>query len=110
MFTAGVGQDWIYNEAGQPRYWPVDNYFLSGPRDTRFLGCAVTKQHHTLTEILMGLLDAGFILKAVEEAKPPAEMLDMPGMKDELRRPMMLLVKAEKPQPSGKDGKPSCIK
>ena len=110
VFTAGVGQDWIYNEAGQPRYWPVDNYFLSGPRDTRFLGCAVTKQHHTLTEILMGLLDAGFILKAVEEAKPPAEMLDMPGMKDELRRPMMLLVKAEKPQPSGEDGKPSCIK
>ena len=56
--------------------------------------CDVAKQHHTLTQILMGLLNTGFKLLAVEEAQPPAEMLDIPGMKDELRRPMMLLVKA----------------
>ena len=54
------------------------------------------KQHHTLTQIIMGLLDNGFELEAVEEAKPPEEMMDIPGMKDELRRPMMLLVKANK--------------
>jgi len=30
VFTAGVGQDWIYTEAGKPRYWPIDNYFVSG--------------------------------------------------------------------------------
>ncbi len=52
------------------------------------------KQHHTLTQILMGLLKHGFELKAVEEAEPPQEMMDIPGIKDELRRPMMLLVKA----------------
>lgn len=44
----------------------------------------------------MGLLDNGFELEAVVEAKPPEEMLELPGMKDELRRPMMLLVKARK--------------
>ena len=54
----------------------------------------MVKQHHTLTQILMGLLHYGFELKAVVEAEPPAEMLDIPGMRDELRRPMMLLVKA----------------
>ncbi len=42
----------------------------------------------------MGLLNNGFELKTVEEAKPPKEMMDIPGFKDELRRPMMLLVKA----------------
>ena len=42
----------------------------------------------------MGLLNNGFELKAVEEATPPPEMMDIPGFKDELRRPMMLLVKA----------------
>lgn len=94
VFTAGVGQDWIYTEEGVPKYWPVDNYFISGERHTHFLGCDVTKQHHTLTQILMGLLHSGFELKAVEEAEPPQEMMDIPGMKDELRRPMMLLVKA----------------
>ena len=44
----------------------------------------------------MGLLHSGFILEAVDEAEPPAEMMDSPGMADELRRPMMLLVKARK--------------
>ena len=42
----------------------------------------------------MGLLHSGFVLEAVEEAEPSAEMLDIPGMRDELRRPMMLLVRA----------------
>ena len=42
----------------------------------------------------MGLLNSGFELEAVEEAKPPKEMMYIPGMRDELRRPMMLLVKA----------------
>ena len=96
VFTAGVGQDWIYTESGTPKYWPVDNYFTSGKRNTRFLGCNVVKQHHTLTQILMGLLNNGFELKAVEEAEPPEEMMSIPGMKDELRRPMMLLIKANK--------------
>ena len=94
VFTAGVGQDWIYTEAGEPQYWPVDNYFIPGERHTCFLGCDVVKQHHTLTQILMGLLNNGFELEAVEEAKPPEEMMGIPGMKGELRRPMMLLVKA----------------
>ena len=54
----------------------------------------MVKQHYTLTQILMGLLRNGFALEAVEEAQPPAEMMDQPGMADELRRPMMLLVRA----------------
>lgn len=94
IFTAGVGQDWIYSNEGNPQYWPLDNYFYPGERNTHFLGCDVTKQHHTLTQILMGLLKNDFELKAVEEARPPKEMMNIPGMKDELRRPMMLLVKA----------------
>lgn len=96
VFTAGVGQDWIYDGEGHALCWPVDGYFRPGPRETHFLGCAVEKQHHTLTQILMGLLRTGFVLEAVEEAEPPEEMMDLPGMADELRRPMMLLVRAKK--------------
>lgn len=96
VFTAGVGQDWLYTPSGEIQCWPVDDYFLPGERSTRFLGCDVRKQHHTLTQILMGLLNCGFALEAVEEAEPPESMMDIPGMKDELRRPMMLLVKARK--------------
>ncbi len=94
VFTSGVGQDWVYAETGEPLYWPLDRYFTPGKRETHFLGCDVVKYHHTLTQILMGLLNSGFILSAIEEATPPEEMLTIPGMRDELRRPMMLLVRA----------------
>ena len=65
-----------------------------GEWHTRFQDCDVVKQHHTLTQILMGLLNTGFKLLTVEEAQSPAEMLGIPGMRDELRRPMLLLIKA----------------
>lgn len=97
VFTCAPSQDWIYDPSGKPLYWPVDGYFTPGVRKTRFLGQPVCKQHHTLTQILGGLLSEGFRITAVEEAQPPAELLGIPGMADELRRPMMLLVRAEKP-------------
>lgn len=95
-FTAGVNQEWIYDSNHSPLYWPVDNYFIPGERTTTFLGCKVKKYHHTLTQILMGLINSGFTLEAIEEATPSKEMLEIEGMKDELRRPMMLLVRARK--------------
>ena len=49
------------------------------------IGCDVAKQHHTLTQIVMGLLDAGFEIQALEEAVPPEDMMGIPGMEDELR-------------------------
>lgn len=94
VFTAGVGQDWIYAQNGEPLYWPVDDYFVPGKRETHFLGCDVLKYHHTLTQILMGLLGNGFVLDAVEEAEPPEHMMGIEGMANELRRPMMLLIRA----------------
>ena len=57
----------------------------------------------------MGLLRSGFVLEAVEEAKPSAEMLDISGMRDELRRPMMLLVRARAAHDGvGPDFFPNC--
>ena len=96
IYTSGVNQEWTYGENGEILNWPIDNYFYTGQRQTMFLGQHVTKQHHTLTQILNGLLSTGFVLETVEEARPPQDMLDLPGMKDELRRPMMLLIRAKK--------------
>lgn len=96
VFTAGVNQSWARDPEGRILHWPVDRYFEPGERMTDFLGHGVVKQHHTLTQILMGLLRTGFLLEAVEEAQPPAELLDVPGMAEELRRPMMLLVRGRK--------------
>ena len=88
-FTAGVNQQFA-----QDGTWPVDDYYYPGLRKTDFLGHEITKYHHTLTQILGGLIKAGFCIEAVEEAMPPEEW--RPVMPDEMRRPMMLLVKAVK--------------
>ena len=88
-FTAGVNQQFAKDGA-----WPVDNYYYPGLRQTDFLGHTITKYHHTLTQILNGLIKAGFSLEAIEEVLPPEEWRDM--MPDEMRRPMMLMVKAVK--------------
>ena len=69
----------------------MDRYFLR-ESGTRFLGEKVIKYHRTLTTYLNGLLQSGFSLEQVVEPQPPEEMLDLPGMEDELRRPMMLLL------------------
>ena len=88
-FTAGVNQQFSADGT-----WPVDDYYYPGLRKTDFLGHTIAKYHHTLTQILGGLLKAGFRIEAVEEAMPPEEWRAV--MPDEMRRPMMLLVKAVK--------------
>lgn len=96
VFTAYGSQDWIYDEKGNILHFPVDNYYLEGEREALFLGERVVKYHRTLTTYLNTLLRCGFTLRHIVEPEPPEDMLDMPGMRDELRRPMMLLVAASK--------------
>ncbi len=94
VFTAYGTQDWYYNEKGEIDHFPVDNYFYEGKRSAHFLGSEVTKYHKTLTTYLDGLLTNGFTIDRIVEPTPPENMLDIPGMKDEFRRPMMLIVSA----------------
>ena len=96
-FTAYGSQDWWYGPDGAILHFPVDRYFEEGLREAVFLGEPVVKYHRTLTTYLETLLENGFQLRHVVEPQPPAELLDLPGMRDELRRPMMLLVAARKP-------------
>ncbi|WP_345992230.1 class I SAM-dependent methyltransferase [Chryseobacterium sp. Chry.R1] len=97
VFTAEGTQDWSYDTHGEKQHWPVDNYFIEGRRNTIFLGENVVKYHRTLTTYISCLLNSGFKLKKVVEAQPSEEMLkQFSEMKDELRRPMMLLISAEK--------------
>lgn len=96
VFTAHGTQDWFYDEQGEILHFPVDNYFYEGKRDAVFLGEPVTKYHRTLTTYLYTLLKNGFELLDITEPQPPEDMMDIPGMPDEMRRPMMLIVKARK--------------
>ena len=96
VYTAEGSQDWQYDRQGEIQHFPVDHYYYEGKREAQFLGETVTKYHRTLTTYLMTLLQNGFILEKVIEPQPPEELLEVPGMKDEMRRPMMLLIAARK--------------
>lgn len=96
VFTSYGSQDWYYDEDGNILHFPVDNYYYEGKREAIFLGEPVVKYHRTLTTYLNTLLNNGFELKNIIEPQPPVDMMDLPGMKDEMRRPMMLLVSAKK--------------
>lgn len=95
VFTAYGSQDWYYDENGDILHFPVDNYYLEGRREAVFLRERVIKYHRTLTTYLDTLLQNGFQILRVVEPQPPQDMMDLPGMEDELRRPMMLLVSAK---------------
>ncbi|QNM06705.1 class I SAM-dependent methyltransferase [Qiania dongpingensis] len=96
IFTSYGTQDWYYGASGEILHFPVDRYFYEGERKARFLGEEVTKYHKTLTTYLETLLTGGYELLHVVEPQPPARMMSMEGMKDEMRRPMMLIVSARK--------------
>ncbi len=96
VFTSYGTQDWYYDENGEILHFPVDNYYDEGPSEAIFLGETVIKYHRTVTTYLNTLLQNGFVLRHIIEPQPPEDMLELEGMKDELRRPMMLLVAAVK--------------
>ena len=96
VFTAYGSQDWYYDGNGNILHFPVDNYYYEGERKANFLGEEVTKYHRTLTSYLNTLLVNGFELRNIVEPQPPEHLMEIPGMKDEMRRPMMLIVAAFK--------------
>jgi SAM-dependent methyltransferase len=97
IFTSRNEQDWYYDDKGNRLHWAVDNYQSEGLRETTFLTENVIKYHRTFSTYINDLIDAGFIIRAIKEPIPSDEMLNsIPEMKDELRRPMFLIISAEK--------------
>lgn len=97
IFTARNEQDWFYDEQGNILHWPLDHYQSEGMRDTSFLTDNVIKYHRTLSTYINDLITAGFTIAAVKEPAPAEHLLDtVAGMRDELRRPMFLILSAHK--------------
>ncbi|MBB6733839.1 class I SAM-dependent methyltransferase [Cohnella zeiphila] len=99
IFTALSAQDWEYGPQGEKRHWPVDDYHLEGARDARFLEDDVVKYHRTVATYLNSLIGSGFRVEKLSELKPTEEMLNRhPEYRDEVRRPIFLLIAAAKPE------------
>lgn len=97
IHTARAEQDWHYGSDGERLHWPVDHYQDEGKRLAQFLGHDVVKYHRTIATYFNTLLAAGFSLRQVSEPQPTAEALATQSeMRDEVRRPMFLMVSAVK--------------
>ncbi|MBT2218076.1 methyltransferase domain-containing protein [Virgibacillus dakarensis] len=97
IFTSRNEQDWYYDSQGNRLHWPVDNYQTEGVRNTTFLTENVIKYHRTFSTYINDLIHAGFKINAVKEPMATEEMVkNVPEMKDENRRPMFLIISAEK--------------
>lgn len=97
IFTSRAEQDWHYDERGNRLHWPVDHYQKEGVRETSFLNEKVTKYHRSLSTYINDLIDSGFIINAVKESYPSVKMVkNDPEMEDEKRRPMFLMIAAQK--------------
>ncbi|WP_159648904.1 class I SAM-dependent methyltransferase [Erysipelothrix aquatica] len=96
VFTSHGSQDWIYNEDGEISHFPIDNYYYEGLRETQFLRKSVIKYHRTVVTYIQTLIDKGFTIKHVVEPKPDLNLIETEGMKDEMRRPMMFIITAQK--------------
>lgn len=96
IFTSRPEQEWILDDQGSPLYWPVDHYQDEGVRNTAFLTDHVIKYHRTLSTYINDIIRTGFAITAVREPLPDPKLMHHPGMKDETRRPMFLILSAEK--------------
>lgn len=98
VFTAKNEQDWFRDENENRLHWPVDNYQDEGVRQTFFLGHEVVKYHRTVASILNMVINSGFSITQIAEPKPSEEIIEKyPEMKEELRRPIFIMVSAGKP-------------
>ncbi|MHB0710217.1 class I SAM-dependent methyltransferase [Roseomonas mucosa] len=94
IFMAASHPHWIKDE-DERMTWPVNRYSVEGERRTDWFAKGVLKYHRTIGTTMNTLIKAGFTIQAVEEFAPSAEQIRAnPELKDEIERPMMLLIAA----------------
>jgi SAM-dependent methyltransferase len=96
IYMAPMHPGWLLREDGR-KTWPVDSYAIEGARVTDWLAKGVVKQHRTVGTTLNTLIRTGFTIRHVQEWHPaPEDIASQPALAEELERPMMLLVAAQR--------------
>src|SRR5690606_32245297 len=96
IFMAAAHPHWMEDQ-DRRKTWPVNGYSIEGERRTDWFAKGVLKYHRTLATTLNTLIEAGLVIRAIEEFAPsPDQIRQAPALAEELERPMMLLVSAHK--------------
>lgn len=96
IYMAPASPGWSIDSEGR-KTWPVNRYSVEGPRTTDWLAKGVVKQHRTIGTTLNSLIGAGFTIRHVQEWSPTIDQVTAnPDLAEELERPMMLLLSAQR--------------
>ncbi|MGH6838119.1 MAG: class I SAM-dependent methyltransferase [Methylocella sp.] len=96
IYMAPTHPGWSIDSQGR-RPWPVDRYFVEGPRTTDWLAKGVVKYHRTIGTTLNHLILTGFTISRVEEFCPTDDQIAAkPELAEERERPMFLLAAAQR--------------
>lgn len=89
----------------QRQDWIVDDYFVTGPRETTWLGGEVVRYHRAIEDYVTALQSAGFVLDSLRESRPdPGRFTDETEYARRLRIPLFLFLAGHKPRASGSAG------
>lgn len=84
-------------ELNGEKYWLINRYSEEGLRKQDWFVKEVEKYHHTLSSIVNGLLQAGFILRNLEEPNPDKKLLQhRPDFDQHTQRPPIVIINVEK--------------
>lgn len=82
----------------QRQDWIVDDYFVTGPRETAWLGGQVIRQHRTVEAYVAAVQAAGFVLETLRESRPERERFTQEAeYVRRLRIPLFLFLAGQKP-------------
>jgi len=96
IYMAATHPRWLTDEEGR-KTWPVNRYSVEGERRTDWLARGVLKYHRMIGTTLNTLIGVGFAIRCVEEFAPTREQIEEnPGLAEEIERPMILMVSAQR--------------
>lgn len=96
IYMAATHPGWSTGDDGR-KTWPINRYSIEGERRTDWFAKGVLKHHRTIATTLNTLIDVGFAIRHIEEFAPTAEqIMENPGLAEEVERPMMLLISVQR--------------
>jgi SAM-dependent methyltransferase len=90
------GKSWNYDENRNPISFNLANYQEPGERNIFWLTNDVIKYHRTISEIMNGIIDSGFIIKKVLEPSPVNPYIDNKRNIECNHKPYFLIIKSQK--------------
>ena len=91
-------EGWVRDEAGEKRFWPLDDYLDDGPRDLQVTpDKKAVIYHRSMSSAVNGLIQAGLTLdQIIEPTCSPEGLILQPHQVVEIRRPTFIIFKTQK--------------